>query len=130
MAILNAGAMRRIGKDRYEMAMDAAAFLTVSWHGAHSGGQGARAGVHASLDVADSVANGQFDLYFCSTTCLRGFLNYIVDELESKIEIAAGKNDKRPERQQALRRGKTNRQPPTTRWSRRRNGSSRAAAHR
>lgn len=91
MAILNAGAMRRVGKDQYEMATDAAAFLTLSWHGAHSGGQGARAGLYASVDVADAVANGQFDLYFCSTMCLRGFLNYIVDALESKIEIAAAK---------------------------------------
>lgn len=85
MAILNAGAMRPVGEQRYEMASDTAAFLTLSWHGAHSGGKGLRPGVYASVDVAEDVVAGQFDLYFCSTTCLRGFLNYCVDALEEKM---------------------------------------------
>ena len=88
MAILNAGAMRRVGKDRYEMATDTSAFLTLTWHGAHSGGSGEMPEIHASVDVAAEVANGQFDLYFCSTACLRGFLNYSVDALEKKMGSA------------------------------------------
>lgn len=88
MAILNAGAMRRVGKDRYEVASDTAAFLTLSWHGAHSGGTGLLSGVYASVNVADGVATGQFDLYFCSTACLRNFLNYCVDALEKKMKAA------------------------------------------
>jgi hypothetical protein len=88
MAILNAGAMRQVGRDRYEMATDTRAFMTLMWHGAHSGGKGDISEVYASVDVADEVANGQFDLYFCSTACLRRFLNYCVDALEERMEAA------------------------------------------
>ena len=91
MAILNAGAMRQVAKDRFEMANDAGAFMTLMWHGAHSGGTGELPDVYASVDVADEVANGQFELYFCSTSCLRGFLNYCVDELENRMEAARSK---------------------------------------
>ena len=91
MAILNAGAMRQVGKERYEMAADTAAFLTLTWHGAHSGGQGQWPEVYTSVDVAAQVSSGQFDLYFCSTACLRGFLNYCVDALEKQIERAIAK---------------------------------------
>ena len=91
MAILNAGAMRQVAKDRFEMATDARAFMTLMWHGAHSGGKGELPDVFASVDVADEVANGQFELYFCSTSCLRGFLNYCVDELENRMEAARSK---------------------------------------
>jgi hypothetical protein len=90
MAVLNAGAMRALGNDRYEMADDTAAFFTLTWHGAHSsvGGVGQDADLWASIDIADRVEIGQFDLYFCSTDCLRKFLNYCVDELEREIEAA------------------------------------------
>jgi hypothetical protein len=90
MAILNAGAMRQVGHDRYEMATDTAAFFTLTWHGAHSivGSDDKDPEVFASVDIADRVASGQFDLYFCSTNCLREFLNYCVDELEKQIEAA------------------------------------------
>ena len=90
MAILNAGAMRSLGNERYEMATDTAAFFTLIWHGAHSdtGGVGKDADISASVDIADMVASGQFDLYFCSTGCLRSFLNYCVDELERQLESA------------------------------------------
>lgn len=91
MAILNAGAMRQVGKDSYEMATDTKAFLTLMWHGAHSGGKGELPEIHASVNIADEVANGQFDLYFCSTTCLRGFLNYCVDELQKRMDSARSK---------------------------------------
>ena len=38
----------------------------------------------ASIEIAELVATGQFELYFCSTDCLRAFLNYCVDELERR----------------------------------------------
>jgi hypothetical protein len=88
MAILNAGAMRQVGEEHYTMATDTAAFLSLTWHGAHSGGQGQLPEIYASVEVAAQVASGQFDLYFCSTSCLRGFLNYCVDALEQQIEVA------------------------------------------
>jgi hypothetical protein len=92
MAILNAGAMRRLGNDRYEMAADTQAFLTLIWHGAHSGGKGRLRDVFATLDIANEAPNGQFDLYFCSTNCLRAFLNYCVDILEQRIASARNRN--------------------------------------
>ena len=93
MAILNAGAMRQVGQDRYAMAADTVAFLTLTWHGAHSGGEGQFPESYASVDVAAHVAGGQFDLYFCSTTCLRGFLNYCVDALEKQLEVVSAKKE-------------------------------------
>lgn len=36
------------------------------------------------VEIARDVRGGQFDLYFCSTKCLREFLNYCVDELEKQ----------------------------------------------
>lgn len=90
MVILNAGAMRSLGNERYEMATDAAAFFILIWHGAHldTGGVGQDADISAAVDIADMVASGQFDLYFCSMGCLRSFLNYCVDELERQVESA------------------------------------------
>ena len=106
MAILNAGAMRQVGKDRYEMATDTRAFMTLIWHGAHSGGKGALSEIYASVDVADEVVNGQFDLYFCSTACLRGFLNYCVDALEERMEAARLKGERTSRSDRGRTRGK------------------------
>ena len=94
MAILNAGALLKTGKDGYEIATDARAFMTLLWHGAHDGGRGKLAEIYASVDIADAVANGQFDLYFCSTSCLRGFLNYCVDMLEKRIRANRSKKNR------------------------------------
>lgn len=91
MAILNAGAMAQVGRGRFQIATNAHAFMTLLWHGAHSGGRGKLAEVYASVDIAEEVANGQFNLYFCSTSCLRGFLNYCVDMLEKRIRAARSK---------------------------------------
>jgi len=67
--------------------MDAHLFLT--WHGAHNGGQGKDKDIYEVIEIAKDVRGGEFDIYFCSTKCLRAYLNYSVDELEKKI-----KNDK------------------------------------
>jgi len=82
MAIVNAGALTRVGDDRYAISEDAIAFFTLAWHaqGIPSSGRS------ASVDVADMVQGGQFDLYFCSTQCLRAFFNRCVDVLEQEIE--------------------------------------------
>lgn len=62
------------------------AFLRVAWHGDHSGeSQNHNAGVQASVDIVERTPMGQFEFYFCSTECLRNFLNKIVDALESKM---------------------------------------------
>lgn len=65
-------------------------FLSLTWHGAHKneGGLGIDADIFKTLQITQDVRGGQFSLYFCSTQCLRFFLNYIVDKLEEKIKKA------------------------------------------
>lgn len=81
MVIVNAGALVKVGDDRYAIPEDAVAFFTLAWHacGIPSSGRS------ASVEVAEWVQGGQFDLYFCSTKCLRAFFNRCVDTLEQKI---------------------------------------------
>ncbi|MBI5026393.1 MAG: hypothetical protein HZC12_06665 [Nitrospirae bacterium] len=61
-------------------------FLSLIWHGAHNDGKGKDREIDCMLDVVSDVTGGQFGIYFCSTRCLRGWLNAIIDELESKIQ--------------------------------------------
>jgi hypothetical protein len=44
----------------------------------------------AEVEIVRDTEIGQFDLYFCSTSCLRHFLNACVDELGRKLIEAAG----------------------------------------
>ncbi|MFA7061273.1 MAG: hypothetical protein WC156_10690 [Pedobacter sp.] len=37
------------------------------------------------LDIIKDIRGGQAEMYFCSTECLRQFLNFCVDELEQKM---------------------------------------------
>jgi len=85
MAVVNAGALVKVGDDRYAISEDAIAFFTLAWHacGIPSSGRS------ASVEVAEWVQGGQFDLYFCSTKCLRAFFNRCVDALERNIEKGA-----------------------------------------
>lgn len=39
----------------------------------------------AEVEIVRDTTIGQFDLFFCSTKCLRRFLNECVDELERRI---------------------------------------------
>ncbi len=63
-------------------------FLDINWHGAHSddGGKGDDPDIHASVPIATGDQTMQYELYFCSTSCLRTFLNSWVDTLETKVE--------------------------------------------
>ncbi|MCI0478889.1 MAG: hypothetical protein L0Y55_21815 [Anaerolineales bacterium] len=78
-AILNAGAMRLTKPECYEVAHDDAAFMALIWHSNDPANYD-----DASVEIAELVDTGQFDLEFCSTDCLRAFLNYCVDELERR----------------------------------------------
>ena len=49
---------------------------------AHDGGSGGDEDVFACVDIVEDVRGGQFSMYFCSTDCLRAFLNSCVDELD------------------------------------------------
>jgi hypothetical protein len=60
-------------------------FLALDWYGAHDGGQGRDRDIFERIEIGKDVRGGQFDILFCSTKCLRAYLNFCVDELEKKI---------------------------------------------
>ncbi|MBI4529015.1 MAG: hypothetical protein HY695_34895 [Deltaproteobacteria bacterium] len=88
MAIVNLSAVLMTNRKTRagSMSDDLEGFLRLIWHGAHNGGTGPDAGTEGSLDIVEDARGGQADLYFCSTGCLRQFLNECVDELERRIE--------------------------------------------
>ncbi|HYG36401.1 MAG TPA: hypothetical protein VEC99_16525 [Clostridia bacterium] len=87
MAILMGGALLIDREtDSGGMSDDLDGFLSLSWHGAHAGGVGAYAGLQASIDIARDTRGGQFEIYFCSTDCLRAYLNFCVDKLEQRVK--------------------------------------------
>ena len=87
MATLMGGALEKRGSDHF-VTSDGdkiAGFLSLSWHGAHDNGEGDFREQDHILDIVDKAPDGQFHLSFCSTSCLRIFLNNAVDELEKQI---------------------------------------------
>ncbi len=87
MAILSGGALLMNRKEKNGGSSDDLdAYLSLTWHGAHDSGKGDDRKIYSNIDIASDVKGGEFDLYFCSTKCLRAFLNACVDELEKKIE--------------------------------------------
>ena len=86
MACLNGGAFlmdRRSKSGKADDRLDA--FVTIDWHGAHDHGTGEDREIYETVSLAENCRGGQFSLYFCSTKCLRAFLNSWVDALEKKI---------------------------------------------
>jgi hypothetical protein len=59
---------------------DLDAFFHVGYHGIHSDMSDS-----GGIEVVKDLKGGQFDLQFCSTSCLRQFLLYLVDEIENSI---------------------------------------------
>ena len=89
MAILEGGALfmdRRAKNGGSSDDMDG--FLSLTWHGAHDGGLGQDRDIYTKVHIADDIRGGQFEIYFCSTACLRSYLNFCVDELENEIRQA------------------------------------------
>ncbi len=85
MAIFEGGACLSDKKSKVSgPAKQMESFLYLAWHGAHDGGTGRDAEMFAAVDIVKDVRGGQFSLYFCSTDCLRAFLNSCVDELDRK----------------------------------------------
>jgi hypothetical protein len=64
-------------------------FLDMSFHGGHGcqhrGCDEKPDNRHAITFIALEATDGQYEMYFCSTRCLRKFLNAAVDDLERKI---------------------------------------------
>jgi hypothetical protein len=82
-AFLSAGALSEKGGSKNLLG-----FFDIGWHGAHldMGGVGVYPDKGGHVKIAEDAVGGQFELYFCSTECLRKFLNHCVDELEEKIQ--------------------------------------------
>ena len=81
-AILHGGAT-----DMSTSAASAPAWLGLTWHGAHTdqGGEGKLPDTGAELSIVEDCPGGQYAIYFCSTECLRSFLNQAVDALEESV---------------------------------------------
>ncbi len=87
MVILGGGALlldRKRENSRESNALSG--FLELIWHGAHDHGIGDDRDLFTTLTLVDDAIGGQFSLAFCSTACLRAFLNSLVNELEKRIE--------------------------------------------
>lgn len=61
-------------------------FASLIWHGAHDTGIGKDRDIYTVVDFARDTEGGQFEIYFCSTKCMRIFFTRWVDALEAKIE--------------------------------------------
>jgi len=85
-AVIGGGALLKSEDDVYGPSNEMEGFLHFSWHGAHDGGQGKDSEATGHTEIVKDVIGGQFDLYFCSTDCLRSFLNACIDDLEQKIK--------------------------------------------
>lgn len=88
MAVLSGGAIlvnRKTGDGGPDPKLDG--FLDICWHGAHTedGGGGEHPNIFQSIPIACDVIGGQFDIFFCSTKCLRAFLNHAVDQLDDRV---------------------------------------------
>ena len=87
-AFINVGANKPFGEDSMVPADETEAFFTIGWHGAHSdmNGIGSSPDTGGEVEITKDVPGGQFEIYLCSTKCLRKFFNDCVDKLESKIK--------------------------------------------
>ena len=85
--VLNGGALKELGEEFYGMDTDLHGFLDINFHGAHDKGKGKFRERSVSRSIADHAANGQFDIYFCSTVCFRKFINDIIDDMEAELAI-------------------------------------------
>ena len=81
-AFLNGGALKRIDQRTSMPSGELEGFLAVGYHGAHGS---TKSEASAMVSVAEEVPAGQFEYYFCSTFCLRQFLNGCIDELEHRL---------------------------------------------
>ena len=76
------GALRRIDENCSEIGDDLLGFLNIGHHSAHPNGEDLP---NACLDLVEESPIGQFELYFCSTKCLRQYFNRCVDQLEDML---------------------------------------------
>src|SRR5688572_9906233 len=94
-AELFGGALRRTGKDSYSQDSNLAGYLELGWH-PQEGDKEFDANFCFSIRLAYRTHAGQFAFYFCSTACMRAFLNFCVDELESTVAKGRHKPKTKP----------------------------------
>jgi len=108
MVVLSAGALKRTGRNEYSGGghADLAGTLSLFWHGAHDSGEGMDRETGFMMPIVDHVKGGMFDLIFCSTKCLRAFLNTIVDDFEIRIRKEKQTASNKTSESIAVKRGK------------------------
>ena len=74
------------------------AYWDITWHGAHDSQKGAYRDIYEQVSIISDLRGGQFELQFCTTRCLRRFLNSKVDELEAKREKEERRKKKKKNR--------------------------------
>lgn len=83
-AYIHGGALlleeRSQGIEVANLADNLEGFLFLDWNGRNE--------KCVDLELALNVKKGQFSINFCSTKCLREFLNMSVDKLEENIKLA------------------------------------------
>jgi hypothetical protein len=85
MAVISAGAILvdpTTGDGGPDTRLDG--FMSLVWHGAHTneGGHGDFPDIHKAVEIVGDARGGQFEIYFCSTNCLKAFLISAVEKLE------------------------------------------------
>ena len=58
---------------------------SLTWHGAHDTGLGKDRDIFCRVDLVKDCIDGEYEIYLCSTACLRKFLASWVDALEEKV---------------------------------------------
>lgn len=79
--ILNGGALKKVNEENFISTDDFVGFLNLTFH---AGEDSKVSG--ATLDIVENSKFGQFDIYFCSTDCMRIFFNKSIDQLETKLK--------------------------------------------
>ncbi len=69
------------------VAGDVEAFLALTWHGAHDQGLGDFRETSVITPVLAEPHGGFCSMLFCSTTCLRSFLEGKIGELEASLRL-------------------------------------------
>jgi len=83
---INGGALR-IGKSGNSIShKNMYGYLHLTWHGHHYQDINDEVkDTFFNLEIVNDSKQGEYELYFCSTRCLREFFNRIVDLFEEKI---------------------------------------------
>ena len=83
-AYIHGGALlleeRSNGVETANLTENLEGFLFFDWNGTNN--------ESADFELGLNVKKGQFSINFCSTACLRKFLNSCVDKLEENIDLA------------------------------------------